>query len=315
MRTFVIGRTAFCICAAVVLLPACSGSSIPSGFNHFGAAGLQTQKNELRFDYTGNEQSFVVPSGVTKLKVVAYGAAGGGKIYPSNYAEYPGYGGRVSAVVPVQSGETLYVFVGGTARGNGATVGGFNGGGNSVDGGWAGGGASDLREGGDALSDRILVAGGGGGAGGTAIYNFSGAGGGGGGATGEAGGNNGKSTDGQGGVGGSQSAGGPGGVGGAGLKKHAGNPGTAGALGIGGNGGAGGLARGRYGFGGGAGGGGGGGYYGGGGGGGGIGTHYGVVPGTGGGGGGGSSYAPSNAKDYRGKQGVRQGNGLVILSW
>ncbi|MGA8099734.1 MAG: hypothetical protein WB810_13855 [Candidatus Cybelea sp.] len=57
------------------------------------------------FLYTGAEQNFKVPNGVTRVTVVARGAAGGG---------YPGSrGGRVFAVIPVTSGERLAIFVGG----------------------------------------------------------------------------------------------------------------------------------------------------------------------------------------------------------
>jgi hypothetical protein len=301
------------VSAAATLLAGCGGSSYSLGPTAGTAGPLAPQKSKQRFLYTGAQQSFVVPSGVTKIKVIAYGASGGGKFYPSNYDEVPGFGGRVSADVPVRPGETLYVFVGGTAQSN---QGGFNGGGSAVNDGWPGGGASDVREGGTALSDRILVAGGGGGAGGAGIYNYSGQGGGGGGEVGETGGSDSNVLDGLGAPGGSQSAGGLGAAGGKSpAKKHAGGSGAAGALGIGGDGGTAGSAIGNYGFSGGGGGGGGGGYYGGGGGGGGAGTRYGVVPGTGGGGGGGSSYVERAAKKYSSRQNVRNSNGLVIFSW
>jgi hypothetical protein len=312
MKTLVLAHGALSICVATLLLSACGGSSIPNDIAGGGAAGAQAQRNTHRFDYNGKEQPFVVPTGVTKLSVVAYGARGGGDINPSNYDEVPGYGGRVSAVIPVQPGETLYVFVGGKADGE---HGGFNGGASGV-GAWGGGGASDVREGGEALSDRILVAGGGGGAGGSGIYTYSGKGGNGGGSTGGSGGAGGSGPlEGQGATGGSQTAGGLGGAGGKGSKKTEGQPGSAGAVGSGGNGGTGGSGAGEGGFRGGAGGGGGGGYYGGGGGGGGAGHRYGRAPGAGGGGGGGSSYVESSAKNYKSTQGGWDHNGVVILSW
>ena len=70
---------------------------------------------------------------------------------------------------PGHAGRNMAVFVGG----QGGSAGGFNGGalGGSSKGsggeGGGGGGASDLREGGDALADRVVVAGGGGGGGGS----------------------------------------------------------------------------------------------------------------------------------------------------
>jgi hypothetical protein len=303
MRTLVIIRNASSIYAVAILLCACGGASVPNAIAGNSVDGAQAQQNKQRFDYTGSEQSFVVPSGVTKLSVVAFGAAGAGDTYPSNYDEVPGYGGRVSAVVPVQSGETLYVFVGGEPAKGASGTGGFNGGGN---GGYGGGGASDIREGSSALSDRILVAGGGGGAGASGLYVYSGRGGDGGDATGGSGSaGGGRMVDGQGATGGSQSAGGPGGAPGKGSAKTKGQTGAAGSLAAGGNGGHGGAARGRAGFRGGSGGGGGGG----------AGRHYGVAPGAGGGGGGGSSYAESTAKKYVSKQGVWRHNGVVIISW
>jgi hypothetical protein len=66
----------------------------------------------------------------------------------------------VVAELPVVPGERLAIFVGGAA--NGAS-GGYNGGGSGEGSGsyasGAGGGATDIREGGDALKDRIIVAG------------------------------------------------------------------------------------------------------------------------------------------------------------
>ena len=74
--------------------------------------------------------------------------------------------------IPVKPRETLYVRVGGRGLGGdypGSAGGGFNGGGSGGNGGYwgghGGGGASDVREGGDRLKDRILVAGGGAGQG------------------------------------------------------------------------------------------------------------------------------------------------------
>jgi len=76
-----------------------------------------------------------------------------------------GAGGSVKATIPVTPGEKLAIFVGGY----GATAGGFNGGGTggstggSGGNGGGGGGASDVRQGGDRLANRVVVAGGGGG--------------------------------------------------------------------------------------------------------------------------------------------------------
>jgi hypothetical protein len=154
---------------------------------------------------------------------------------------------------------------------------GFNGGG------IYGGGASDVRSGGFALADRTLVAGGGGPSMG---YVFGGDGG------YPAGGN------GPGGGGGTQTGGGAGGFG-------YGTSGAAGALGQGGAG----ADLDRYNA---YGGGGGGGYYGGGGG-----SNCGDAGNdcSQGHGGGGSSYATPAATDVSYENGVRAGNGLVIISY
>ena len=176
-------RDPLIVFASAVLLSACAGTPIPTLIADNGHAHPQTSAHKHRFIYTGKETKFVVPSGVTALTIVADGAQGGGDT-KGHYSEPPGLGGEMSAVVPVRPGEKLYVFVGG--EGAYQRRRGYNGGGDGGSGeygdGYYGGGASDVREGGDALHDRILVAGGGGGAGGG--FYLSGDGGAGGGVTG-----------------------------------------------------------------------------------------------------------------------------------
>jgi hypothetical protein len=296
------------------LLCACGGSSIPSASDRTsGDAG--TTKSQT-FHYTGKEQTFIVPAGVSQLTVVAHGGEGGGfAYYPSTNT--PGFSGRVYAIIPVHPYDKLYVFVGGSGL-----HGGFNGGGTGgtseggrYTSGNPGGGASDVRMGGHALKDRIVVAGGGGGAG-VAIYTYgSDYGGNGGGLVAQSGGGSGSAQTGGGGAGGTQSAGGSGGLGGYSYQgSQHGQPGSDGALGQGGNGGNGSS----YGYAGG-GGGGGGGYYGGGGGGGGGVIYYDsrFESSQGGGGGGGSSFVEPNAIKYRMWQGWKKakGDGLVVFSW
>jgi hypothetical protein len=256
------------------------------------------------FDYTGKPRRFKVPSGVTQVTIIADGAGGG-----STTGDTPGgRGGHVHAVVPVKSNETLYVYVGGSTNGS---SGGFNGGANGEHWGYCGGpfgggGASDVREGGQSLADRIVVAGAGGGAGGDLCSHSDGAGGQGGSRSGGPGQNAYGDGAGDGGAGGAQTHGGLGGKGGSGSSGN-GQPGKPGKLGIGGAGGRA-VCAGRCP----AGGGGGGGYYGGGGGGGG--GYYG---GSGGGGGGGSSFVESSAKDFRWYRGWKDntGNGYVTIEW
>ena len=137
---------------------------------------------EVVFRYTGAVQSWVVPDGITRVTIDAFGAEGGGS--PSWLVLPPirgGLGGYTRAAIRVTPGQTLWIFVGGKGK-DGVTAGGsnpppdqsqggFNGGGtggiplaiSSGSGGGGGGGASDVRIGGVDVSNRVVVAGGGGG--------------------------------------------------------------------------------------------------------------------------------------------------------
>lgn len=298
-------RLAFIIGAAA-LFAGCGASQPPVSAPATASNGGDSFPYHKTFHYTGNRQSFIVPENVKKLQVVALGAAGAGRHM------HFGRGGRVFAIIPVQPKERLYVIVGG----RGSTGGGFNGGGNPGTGtgfaypGFGGGGASDVREGGTSLSDRIVIAAGGGGQG--CCLDYSGVGGKGGGKIGGAGGNSYYGAGGGG--GGTQEQGGAGGIGN-GYSED----GFPGELGYGGQG-----ANARpysscngsnYSCQGGGGGGGGGGYYGGGGGAGGVSYYSGGEPGAGGGGG--SSYIEGSAIKARFWRGWKtaNGNGLVVFSW
>jgi hypothetical protein len=315
VRTLDFNRRALSICAAAALLAACggqTGNTVPA----VNGAGKSLPYHKT-FHYTGTEQPFKVPAGVTKLTVIALGAAGATDTSSSGSDnDYFGRGGRVYAIIPVKSGETLYVVVGG----QGSTTGGFNGGGKpgytSYEGScFGGGGASDVREDGRALRERILVAAGGGGSGCNNDNDSSVFGGDGGPAIGE---NGGSLYGASGGSGGTQSTGGAGGSAG-GSASGEGTPGRSGKFGHGGNGGDGGLDPhcngSNYFCSGGGGGGGGGGYYGGGGGGGGGGLYFYGQPGAGGGGG--SSYVEPSAYAFRSWRGWKTatGNGLVVFDW
>jgi hypothetical protein len=284
------------------LLCGCGTAQPP--VNAAGFVAAQALSHHRTFHFTGSGQSFTVPAGVRWITVVALGAAGGGSA--------GGHGGRVYAQFPVTPHEHLAIFVGGTTA---VQSGGYNGGGAGLYGtdiSYGGGGASDIREGGKTLQNRILIAGGGGGEGGfdSGGYGAGGKGGGstaGSGAAGRGTSSRGYTNAGGGGSGGAQNSGGSGGGAGRGGYQD-GYPGVGGELGAGGNGGPGTGENG--------GGGGGGGYYGGGGGGGG-GWAYGDYIGGGGGGGGGSSYVESSARKFESWQGWKtaDGNGLVVLSW
>jgi len=297
MRHWNPGRYALASCAAAALLAGCAGAQPPIVANQARPI-MQARAHHRTFQFTGTEQMFTIPYGVTAIDVDASGAAG--------LSVKLGRGGRVVATVPVKQREILYVFVGGQGS---YYTGGFNGGGS---GGtypycghcsYGGGGASDLREGGDGLSQRIVVAGGGGGEG----YKKRGGGLGGNlvGGMGQGTPPSGQGPGGQGGGGGTQSEGGAGGAGG----HSFGNAGSAGTVGVGGTGGSGYDRK--------PGGGGGGGFYGGGGGGSGSHGNGNIQGGSGGGGGGGSSYAEPNATNVQMWQGWQNatGNGVIILSW
>ena len=273
------------------------------------------------FGLTYGAQPWTVPAGVTTASFELLGAEGG-----ASYTARPGgKGARVQATLLVTPGETLQILVGGKAEGFGSEVGGFNGGGgaivmggvDSISGG--GGGASDVRRAPFGLTDRLLVAGGGGGAGGAGSSGPSGiaaSAGGAGGDSASAGGTgapapagpNGQAAGGGGGAPGSGSGGGAGGAGGGSVNDEDASDGGGGVLGEGGT-----PAQNRPGDDSGDGGGGGGGYYGGGGGGAGGGDASIRDGGGGGGGGGGSSFIAPTASGGTVEQGVRAGDGAVVV--
>lgn len=207
------------------------------------------------FNFTGGNQSFVVPTGVTTVTADCYGSAAGYFDASTGDVARP-FGGRATGSFAVTPGETLTVVVGGFNDTAGQP--GFNGGGR---GGTSGGGATDVRRGAAALADRLIVAGGGGGSGFNSTTQRGGSGGG-------LSGND-AANAGRGGTGGTQTQGGTGGVDGS-------FNGQSGSLGLGGDGP---FVSGAY-----YAGGGGGGYYGGG---------AGASNNSNWGGGGGSSLAPA----------------------
>ena len=309
--------------------PAGNWNVLVSGVASDGSVALleysfTVQSGTETFYFTGDIQTFTVPAGVTSVVIEVWGAQGssgesGGTGGKGGYAR-----GRMS-VIP---GQILYAYVGGQN--------GYNGGGNGGSGyynGGIGGGASDVRTGGLTLADRVIVAGAGGGGGGKGgsnkavggnggctggdggyAYTDHGSGGGGGG--GALTGVNGTKGDdasasypgGAGGIG--SNTGGCGGGRGTGPSSRYGYNGVSGTLGNGGNGGNAYSTSSSYASG--AGGGGGGGYYGGGGAGGGGGGNY---PGGGGGGGGGGSSYTGTLTETTISTGIREGNGLIIISW
>ena len=135
----------------------------------------------IDFDYTGSEQSYTIPAGVSKVQLEVWGAQGGNASVEGSYMGAGGAGGYSKGLYSVSEGNTLYVVVGGqgtsstSITSSGTLQGGYNGGGNSMGGDTycavaAGGGATHISTTSGVLSSLspssvIIVAGGGGGAG------------------------------------------------------------------------------------------------------------------------------------------------------
>lgn len=240
--------------------------------------GVVAPGGSQTFNFTGSAQTFTVPAGVTSIHIIAKGAEGGGSQDCANtITQDGGLGGSAEGDLNVVPGQVLNIYVGEkpTTFMNANSPGGYNGGGGAGQYGGPGGGASDVRVGGNALADRVIVAGGGGGGNtGCPDHGAGGAGGG---------------------LNGSDGLAFQGYVPGGGASQIAGGvagspPGAAGALGLGAGTGN------NYHEGG-----GGGGYYGGG-------SAYAA------GGGGGSSYIGGVTGGIT-TSGVQSGNGQVIISW
>ena len=140
-----------CLLMSVTITP-CASSAQPS----IPTALLAVSTANVTFGYTGAVQSWTVPTNVSTIAVMLYGAAGGG----ANCGNGVKSGGLTTTILSVSPGDTVYTYVGGRGVDYGNEVsggtgsGGWNGGG---DGGWL-----DLGRG----------AGGGGGAGGTRPWGY-----------------------------------------------------------------------------------------------------------------------------------------------
>jgi hypothetical protein len=166
-----------CLAAGLVFAVSPALGAPPSGGCVVGATTTCT------FVFMGAPEGWVVPAGVTAAVFDVFGASGGSlapvDVQPGGAG---GKGGHTQGTVALTPGATLDMRVGGKGtdgftagpiNGTVTAAGGFNGGGtNSITCtgcafvlGGAGGGSSDVRTSGDALTDRLLVAGGGGGAG------------------------------------------------------------------------------------------------------------------------------------------------------
>ena len=142
---------------------------VTTGLDSIGIAATET------FAYTGADQSFVIPAGITSITACLWGAGGAGG-YPVNGAGGPGAaGGYTEGTIAVTPGETITLVVGGagniTSGANTHTpvVYGFGGRGyvGSHNGaGGAGGGLAGLFRGSADQSNALIIAGGGAGGGG-----------------------------------------------------------------------------------------------------------------------------------------------------
>ena len=158
-----------------------SAAPIPTGCTPSGTTVT------CQYYYTGGEQTFVAPAGITSYNVIAAGAAGGNG--PAG-ATLGGFGAGVVDTVSLNPGQTYYINVGGVGGSSTGQVnapgqpGGYNGGGNgsaALTNGFidsaGGGGATSLQvaSGPCNLTGALVVAGGGGGAsaggGGSAAHN------------------------------------------------------------------------------------------------------------------------------------------------
>jgi hypothetical protein len=82
MRISGFGRYAISSSIAVAMLAGCGGSQPPIGAPAATAQNYainSTAARDKTFEYTGAEQSFKVPAGVTSIVVDALGAAGAGR--------------------------------------------------------------------------------------------------------------------------------------------------------------------------------------------------------------------------------------------
>lgn len=122
--------------------------------------------------FNSNAHTFVVPSGVHSLSIVARGAAGSGSV--SGFGVENTLGGRAAkwtGTIAVTPGETLYL-QGGDSSGIPYPDGGLpgNGSGTNAYGGWYGGGSTRIWRG--SLGGTLLVVCGGGGGGGRSTSNY-----------------------------------------------------------------------------------------------------------------------------------------------
>ena len=189
------------------------GTTSPAGL--LDIRSVNANQESVVYDYTGADQTFVVPPGITSITVKMWGGGGGGGNAGGWTYGYPGGGGGyTTATLAVTPGQILTLMAGGGGT-NGAianTSQSYGGGARSCNTGsdcrygGQGGGRSAIRY----NYTELITAGGGGGGGATNSSNVLEQGGGGGGNSGVDGTSNNAAA---GGKGGTQSAGGAGGTG------------------------------------------------------------------------------------------------------
>ena len=122
MELATLGRYQIALCAMAALLTGCGGSQTPNALVPSANGSADSASGSRTFYYTGAEQTFKVPAGVTSITVVARGGAGAGSKRGDVHGVNGGNGGRVYAILPVTPGKKIFVFVGGVGSGD---VGGF----------------------------------------------------------------------------------------------------------------------------------------------------------------------------------------------
>jgi hypothetical protein len=101
-------------------LPAVEAASVGM-FGLFAFALAPAAAQATTFTFTGGEEAYVVPAGVTEVAIDAIGARGGTGCQGENPAPLPGaLGGESAADYSVRPGSVLYVEVGGPGTDGGA---------------------------------------------------------------------------------------------------------------------------------------------------------------------------------------------------
>ena len=140
-------------------------------FNQDGDVLTPTNKTRYVFTYTGADQTFVVPAGVTYIYAKLWGAGGGaGRQGSWTYGADAGGGGHTRGIFPVTPGATIYVKVGSggyTSNSTNTVYGGGGTGGGTGDNQYSGmgGGYCGMFTGSVAFANALAIAGGGGGGG------------------------------------------------------------------------------------------------------------------------------------------------------